>query len=413
MFPWQEFFQLIFQGTIQVYLQAMFWLILGIVAFQYWRMQRDQVKMFGVYGYSLWRQVLLAALYGTVGGMLASLLLALTGVTLNQVGLGYIWPVAILLMAINLRFMCFAYAGGLVAASCAIFGWPEVNVPQVLALVAILHITESILIYISGRQSDVPLILRRDDSRLVGAFNLQNFWPLPLVLLAAVTVPEASLPAGSINMPDWWPLLPIAEIPPEGQTWLYGMIPVVAALGYADIAVSSSPAARRRRSALHLALYSGVLLTLALLSAHYQWLQLFAALLSPLGHEFLIQMDNRREMRGTPRFIPPDHGVMVLETLEKSPARMLGLKPGDILLELDGMKVDDGFSLAQAISLLSQEFAVSYSREGQLLAGSGRFIGGERRLGLILVPEGYERHYAEIPRERYGLLDWLKRRWKR
>jgi hypothetical protein len=410
MFPWQEFLRLIFQGTLYVYQQTIFWLILAFVAVQYWRLQKDQLRMFGVYGQSWWRQVLAAALYGTAGGILASFLLALTGVTLNQIGLGYIWPVAIMLMLINMRFMCFAYAGGLVAASHVLFGWPEVNVPQVLALVASLHVTESILIYVGGGYSAVPLILRREDGRMVGAFNLQNFWPLPLVLLAAVTVPEASLPTEIIHMPDWWPLLPIAAEPPAGETWLYGMLPVVAALGYADIAVSSTPAKRRLQSALHLAVYSVVLLVLAILSARYTWLQFAAALVSPLGHELLIQLDNRREMQGEPRFVPPARGVMVLTALEDSPAHSLGLRPGDIVLELGGMKIDSGYELARAISFLPPAFAVSFSREGRMLERRGRFSDGERRLGIILVPEGFERNYAEIPRERYGLLDWLKRR---
>ena len=410
MFPWQEFLRLIFQGTIYVYQEMMFWLILAFVALQYWRLQKGQIRMFGVSSQSWWRQVLLAAIYGTVGGILASFLLALTGVTLNQIGLGYIWPVAILLMIIHMRFMCFAYAGGLVAASHVLFGWPEVNVPQVLALVAILHVTESILIYVSGGYGAVPLILRRDDGRMVGAFNLQNFWPLPLVLLAAVTVPEASLPAEILNMPDWWPLLPITEQLPEGETWLYGMLPVVAALGYADIAVSSTPAKRRRQSALHLAVYSVLLLALALLSVRYPWLQFAAALASPLGHELLILLDSRREMKGEPRFVPPPTGVMVLDMLEDCPARALGLRPGDTLLELGGMKIDNSFELARAISFLTPEFAVRFSREGRVLERRGRFSKGERRLGIILVPEGFERTYAEIPKERYRLLDWLKRR---
>jgi hypothetical protein len=199
----------------------------------------------------------------------------------------------------------------------------------VLALVACLHITESVLIFISGRYGAVPIILRRDDGRLVGAFTLQNFWPLPLALLLAF-IPEAAPPAELIKMPDWWPLLPMQEQPPAGTEWTYRMLPVVAALGYADIAAASTPARRRRKSAAHLALYSLTLLALAVLSARHPWLQFFAAVLSPLGHELLIQLDNRSEMRGEPRFVPPARGVMVLDTVPATPARQAGLRPGDI-----------------------------------------------------------------------------------
>lgn len=412
MFPWLDILLLIFQGTLAVFIEPMFWMILALVAYQYWQLQRTQLKLFGVYGYTLRRQVLLAILYGSVGGVIGSFLLTIVGVTLNHVGLSYIWPVALLLMLINMRFLCFAYAGGLVAVSNILFGWPEVNVSQLLALVAILHVTESILIFVSGRYSAVPVVLKKNDGQIVGAFNLQNFWPLPLVLLAVVPVAGPEAQAG-VHMPEWWPLLKLAIEPPEGHTWLYAMVPVVAALGYTDMAITSLPAQRRRASAIHLAGYSLALLALAVLSAQYGWLQIVAALLSPLGHEFLIQRDNRREMKGQPRFVPPPEGIMVLDTVAGSPARQAGLLPGDILLQFDEFPLHNGYDLAQAISFARMEFELSIKRGDRLITQKARFLNGERLLGIILVPDQYARNYVELMADRFGLLDWLRRKWRR
>jgi hypothetical protein len=410
--PWIDLLSFIIRGVFSIFFDITFWLVLGLVAFQYRQMQRDQLRMFGVYGHSLRRQILAAAAIGAAGGVIGSFVLTVVGVPLNNLGIGYIWPVVILLMLINLRFMCFAYAGGLVAISNVLFGWPEVNVPHVLALVAGLHVTESILIFVSGRFGAVPLILKRDDGRLVGAFTLQNFWPLPLVILMAI-IPDPETARSMIHMPDWWPLLPMTEKPPVGEKWFYQMTPVVAALGYADVAVASTPAARRRKSAFHLALYSLALLALAVLSAKYAWLQLFAALLSPLGHELLIKLDNRQEMRGEPRFVPPARGVMVLDTVAATPAHKAGLRPGDIIHDLGGRPVDNGYELARAIAFAPPEFAIAFSRAGAVLRRPARFENGERRLGVIIVPEGGEQHYAQLAGDRFGLIDWLKNRFKR
>lgn len=412
MFPWGDLTSIIIRGVLRVMLDMSFWLVLALVAFQYHRMQKDQLRMFGVQGFSLRRQVALAALLGVAGGIVGSLVLTFVGVSLNDLGLSYIWPLAIALMLVDLRFMCFAYAGGLVALSSFLFGWPAVNVPQVIALVAGLHVTESILIFVSGRYGAVPLILRRDDGRLVGAFTLQNFWPLPLALLVAF-IPNAPPPDEMIRMPDWWPLLPMLENPPAGSEWTYAIYPVVAALGYADLAAASTPAERRRQSALHLAAYSLALLGLAVLSAQYTWLQFFAALLSPLGHELLIQLDNRRELQGEPRFVPPARGVMVLDTVPDTPARRAGLRPGDILLELDGVAVNNGFELAGAISYAAADFPFAFSRDGAVLSRRASFGNGERRFGVIIVPEGYEQHYAQFAGRRFGLIDWLRNRLRR
>ena len=132
------------------------------------------------------------------------------------------------------------------------------------ALVAALHVTESVLIAISGRYGAVPVILKQGE-RLVGAFNLQNFWPLPLVVHSTIAMKKSALPEGVFHTPDWWPLLPLGIEPPAGFEWVYVMMPVVAALGYTDMAISSTPQERRRRSAFSLALYSMSLLGMALL----------------------------------------------------------------------------------------------------------------------------------------------------
>ena len=413
MFPWQEILQLVISGTLTVFTETLFWMIMALVGYQYWQMRKTQKRMFGVYSYSLTRQVATAGLYGTLGGLLASFLLTAAGVTLNQLGLSYIWPVAMVLMVINMRFLCFAYAGGLVALSNVLFGWPVVNVPQVLALVAILHITESLLIAVSGRCSSAPLILKRPNGQLVGAFSLQNFWPLPLVLLAAVAVPLGGASPGMIHMPDWWPLLPVGIAPPDGKGWIYMMLPVVAALGYTDMAVSSQPAARRLKSAWHLGLYSMVLLTLALLSVKFPALQVVAALVSPLGHELLIQIDSRQELQGKPIFVPPEKGVMVLETVDRSPGRKAGLRPGDIIYSLGGRPVNSGYELGEALAYAPPRFVVECLRAGKIILRDLQFGDEGRQLGVILVPQGGEPYYVELTTERFGLIDWLKAKIKR
>ena len=200
--PWLELFQLLVLTMLTVLVEPLFWIVMAIVAFQYRQMQRNQLAMFGVAGPPLSRQIFWAFLYGTFGGVMGSVVLTLVGVNIERMGFQYIWPLAITLALINMRFLCFAYAGGLVAISNALFGWPNVDVPQVLALVAALHVTESVLIAISRRYGATPVIIKHGE-RLVGGFNLQNFWPLPLVVLGTVAMQSGALPEGVFHTPDW------------------------------------------------------------------------------------------------------------------------------------------------------------------------------------------------------------------
>ena len=408
MFPWQEILELSIRGVLAAYFEPVFWMIVGLISYQYWQIQKNQKRMFGVCVFSLGQQVLLAVLLGSIGGVIGSFLLTVVGINVNQLGLNYIWPVAIVLMAVNMRFLCFAYAGGIVALSAALFGWPLVDVPQVLVLVAILHITESILIACSGYHGSMPIILRQEDGKHVGAFSLQNFWPLPLLLMAVVAVPDYRLPQSVLNMPDWWPLLPVTLDLPEGHKWMYAMIPVVAALGYTDIAVASSPKKRRRRSALHLAVYSLILLALALLSVHYKWLQAVAALVSPLGHEMLIQLYSRYEMAGAPRYVHQPLGLMILDTIIDTPAYKAGIQSGDILLAIQGQRVDNRNQLGEAIATLPPAFFMEIVRNGSVIELQARFCKGERMLGVILVPEGNESYYVEVFEDKFWLWEKLK-----
>lgn len=408
MFPWQDILQLVIGGVVTVYFEPMFWLVILLIIYQYWKVQKSQRRMLSVDAFSLPQQVIMTVFFGSVGGVIGSFLLTLMGVNLSQLGLAYIWPVAIILMVVNARYLCFAYAGGLVALSNVLFGWPVVDVSQVLVLVAILHITESILIVMSGRYGSMPVILRREDGQLVGAFNLQNFWPLPLVLMSAVAVPDFQISPNMLSMPDWWPLLPVIHAAPAGHQWMYHMIPVVAALGYTDLAIASSPQMRRRKSAMYLAAYSLVLLALALLSLQYKWLQLIAAIASPLGHEILVQLDSRRELEGPPRYVPPLQGVMILDTVIDSPAYKAGLEPGDILLKFDGLVVNNPMQLGVALETLPDTFSLEYLRNGRIRQKKIRFIKGKSVLGVILVPSGDELHYIQLVEDKILLWEWFK-----
>lgn len=405
MFPIFPILSMIIRSSLTVFLEPTFLLVLLLVGLQYRQQQRSQERMFGVASFNWKKQMLRAAWLGLAGGWIGSVLLTVTGVAVNHLGLSYVWPVAIALMLINARFLCFAYAGGLVAISSLLFGWPEVSVPHILSLVAILHITESILIAISGRFSAIPIFLRRQD-QVVGAFTLQNFWPLPLIVLLVVGMSANEVPEGMVNMPDWWPPLAFDQTPPEGKQWVHMLFPVIAALGYSDIAVSTQPEKRRMQSAGYLFLYSLLLLTLALLCGRYPWLQLPTAILSPVGHDFLIWFQSRREMQGEPIFVHGEEGLTVLDTVPESPARAAGIRPGDVLLSLYHMPLTTNAELAEAIAYAPRNFPLCWRRDGKDMQAQVSFI-DERRLGVILAPWGNE-DYVELETKPFAFIRRIK-----
>lgn len=409
MFPFTSLIPLMLKSIISLLTSSLFWLIVLVVGVQYSRMGRRSRELLNLPQEPVWPITLMAAVFGLGGGILGSFLLVLVGISVQEIGITYLWITAIVLMFIQQRFLCFAYAGGVLALSRLIFGFPQVSIPQLMGLVAILHAVEALLILLSGHLKPIPLYIRTKEGRVVGGYNLQKFWPLPLVALVAWMLPSQELIQGSINMPDWWPLIKPEFLTGKGEI-MYMMMPVVAALGYGDIAVSEYPRTKTRRAALELALYSMILLLFSVWAGLMPALAWLPALFGPLGHEFLINIGQRREMRGSPVFVPPERGIMILHVISGSPLSKAGIKDGDIILKINGYLLDQEYYLHEVLLEAGNNLDIEY------LAGEKKKPKRTRLtrefgepLGMVPVPHWSDGTYVEIS----GSLSMVERWYNR
>lgn len=407
MFPFVEIAPLVLQTILMVVLDPLFLLVVGIVALQYHRMGRVRERFFGMKPRGLWRDVALATLFGLLGGVMASYLMVLVGLTLSDSGLMYLWPLAILLMFIDARFLCFAYAGGILALSSLLFGWPSISVPQILGLVAILHMVEAFLILVSGHLGAVPTFIKNAQGKVVGGFALQKFWPIPLAAL--IVVGHSSVPTGGVNMPDWWPLLR-SGLGANVDDIIYSLMPVVAGLGYGDLAASRTPEQKGRISAAILGVYSILLLALAVGADHFPAIGFVAALFSPLGHELVIYLGKGMELKKS-IYQPSSRGVRVFDVLPGYPAWQAGIRSGDILLEVNGMAVSSREGLEFALGIYKEVQITYYSRKAKEIYREGIEYQDKEILGILPVPEGNETNYMELGTDG-PIRRWLKNRFK-
>ena len=281
----------------------------------------------------------IALLYGLAGGFLGSFIFVFLGITLTDIGIGYLWVVAIIGLLINFRFICFSYAGGIVSLSSIILGWPQVNVPSIIALVGVMHLLESILIRINGDDKPVPIIARHQEYGVIGGYIMQKLWPLPFVAMLAFSMTEVQ--GSAIDMPEWWPLIDtIIEVAP-GEELVYFVFPVIAGLGYGDLSLAHTPEKRVKITSKKLFLYSLVLILLAVGSVYFSDLLLLAALASPVGHEIVIKKGRKEEKDNPPALKKPDQGILVLGVYPDYPADSFGLKRGDIITEVDNIEIDN------------------------------------------------------------------------
>lgn len=371
-----------------------FWLVTLVVALQYYRMAQNKARFFRVPRDRIWPMVFLATGWGIVAGVIGSVLMAGLNLSISLAGLEYLWPLAILLMLINPRFLCFAYAGGILSLSHLLFGWPEINVSQLMALVGVLHLMESFLILVSGHLGAIPTYMKLSSGEIVGAFSLQRLWPIPLALLILSKPIPFELEFELIRREPFYPF------------YL-----VVAALGYSDIALSQTPKEKSRTSFVYLGIYSVILLTLSIFSDIYPPLVWIAVLFGPLGHELVIKLGLQREFGGRPIYRTHHRGVMVLDVVDKSPAALAGLRSGDIVLSVNGTLVDNKPFLEKTLQEAPGEVRLKIARKEAFQLTITLDTKAKTPVGIIWAPDKSEEYYMEILKDNWFML-LLRRGWR-
>lgn len=384
-------------------------LVFILVYRQYANMRQYELRMFRLNRFKPFTETLNALLYGIGGGFLATFLFVILGISLSEAGISYLWLVALVLMLINQRYLCFAYAGGIVSLFSLLTGYPQIHIPTLMALVAILHLVEAFLIFINGHHLPSPMYVKHESGKVVGAFNLQKFWPMPTIALLGVTMLSSGVDLQTVTMPDWWPIFKAGQSLPADHVLVHMLIPLVVALGYGDIVQTEHPKAKARRSAGILFIYSIVLLSLALLANYWPIWQILPVVFAPLGHELVIYWGRKREEQNEPVF-HSDDGVMIMEVYPDSPGEKMGLVTGDVIKSINGVEVADLQELVEQISpwvidpiiVVENQFRTPERRE---IAFKGKIP----PLGIIPTPHPNQGFYVK-PRDTF--IQRQINRWK-
>ena len=383
-------------------------LVVSVLVYRQYAQVRDyERRAFNLDRLNPFMETVTELVYGIGGGFVATAFFVALGISISDAGIAYLWLVALALMLINPRFLCFAYAGGLLSLLSLLTGFPRLHVPTLMAVVAVRHLVESLLIWLRGYQQASPMYFKHKSGKVVGGFSLQKFWPMPTIALVGIVVLSSGFELQTIPMPDWWPIFQSGLEVPPGSMLVHVLLPMVVALGYSDFAQTELPKAKARRGARMLLLYSVVLLVLALLANSAPILSFLPALFAPIGHELVIYWGRRREERREPIF-HTDAGVMVLDVYPNSPAEQMGLETGDVIKSVNGVAVTNLQELVNQILpwvidpvlVVENEFKEPKRREI-------RFKGKLPPLGFIPTPQGQQGFYVKV---KEGLvLRWLRK----
>lgn len=381
--------------------QAVWWphaplYVLGVVLVYalYRRQVTIQRKCFHTRLLSAGKETGRSVIWGIAIGLIVSLLMLLSGARLDAGAVLWLWGFALLGILLRARFFCMAYAAGIIGVLNGLtiflpeFGeWmasypitapvTTVHVPSLLLLIAILHGFEALSMKIASLRSASPLYVRGKRGKTVGAFQLQRFFPIPVFLL----VPAATV----TGIDPGLPLLFGLEAGAAGWSFLF--VPLV--IGYGERTETLTPAEKGSKLSLRLSLYGLAVLVLAFVAEWIPITTVFCALLAVALHEVVRYLGVHEERTNPPRYAADADGLKLLGTLPGSPAEEMGLKTGEVVVRVNGIRVHDRDRLHLAL----KENSAFCKLEVINLAGETKFVqrpifaGDHHMLGLLPVPD--------------------------
>lgn len=349
---------------------------------------------------------------GIFAGAIGSVLLAYLGVVFNEnSSVDLVFLISILLMVWGQRFVCFAYSGGVLAlfslildklaqlysgTTVHLFGYNlnlanldifKIDVVALMTMIAVLHFVEGILVIIDGKRGAIPVFTNRDD-KIIGGFALQRYWVLPTALLIMLSSANAGFVGEQTATPNWWPLVKTSIPPNILRDALITLIPFYGVIGYNSVTFTKNKSEKSLLSGLIIIIFSGILYTFAQLASLNFILKLFVAILAPLGHEAMLNLQKYAEIKGKPRYINSDEGIMVLEVAPSSPAHEMGIKSGDVLVAINNRQIDNEQDILDIVKEGASFLWLKIKTgENGIREVSYNKMNEGKRLGIVFVPK--------------------------
>ncbi|WCK54147.1 PDZ domain-containing protein [Aneurinibacillus sp. Ricciae_BoGa-3] len=343
--------------------------------------------------------------FGLVGGVGASVVLLAFGVSLTYKELLSLWVISGVLALIHARFLSFSYAGGLLGVLAFVvplfegmhsplIGWAAdwlgaLNIPSILALVSILLMAEGLLVRCQAESGASPVLVASKRGRIIGAFQLNRLWMMPLLIFT----PAASGGFDLQHLPGWWP-------------WFYAgaaslsLLPIPAVIGYQDTATTVAPGEKARQAGKVIFLYGLGLLMIAYAAKYWMPLALIGSLGSFALPEMMRYNSRQKEKIEKPLYVQAGNGVRVLAVIPGSPADLMEIVTGDVIIKINGVRVvtkDDIYpALQQQSAFCKMEVK---NRDGNIKYVQRSLYQGEHHeLGVILAPDMSAAQYADVRR---------------
>lgn len=332
---------------------------------------------------------------GIIAGAIVSVILSMLGIIFNEnSGIEVMFMISILLLFIKKRFICFSYSGAVLGAISILSSslasvtntssYINVNILELMTFVGIMHMLEGILVMFDGGRGAIPVFSNRDE-KIVGGFAYNRYWALPVAIFIAITSNMSTAVTSSVATPDWWPIINKSQALLMLSSSIISAIPLYGVVSYNSVSFTKRKNVKPVYSGVGILIY-GIILTLVSQLAQFGIIgQIIVVIFAPLGHEFMIKIQNKIEKSGQYIYFTDDNGVSVLEVAPTSPAYESGIRRGDKILEVNGEKVLSEVEIFKAVRENFNEISFKVKKiTGEIVDLS--ILPKNKKVGMLLVP---------------------------
>lgn len=337
---------------------------------------------------------------GIFGGTIASILIVYLGVAFDINSNVYIiFMVSMILMIFNPRFICLSYSGAVLGIFSLIFALLSkmlniptlnifnVNIVNLIALVGAMHFVEGILVILDGKRGSIPVFGNRNNT-IIGGFAFKRYWALPIVLMVMGTV--ASNGGSQVIAPNWWPILNHNVNKLLFETVALGLLPIYVVVGYNSSTFTRSKKEKTLFSGTLILVFGLALIILSPLGNFGFIYQMALLLFMPFAHEAIAVFDRKKELKGKPIYVSNDEGIMILDVAPSSLGSEMGLRSGDMILEINDIKMINDEDIFQFMEQIPSTLWIKIKRKtGEIMEFTKNRIESGSRMGVVIVPRDF------------------------
>lgn len=349
---------------------------------------------------------------GIFAGVFGSLLLSFLGVAFDaDSSIFLIFLVSIFFMFWKPRFTCFSYSGAILGfislfleLISKVYAGVKINllgtvinlsnvdvlkidIGSLITMIAVLHFVEGLLVIIDGKKGAIPVFTNKND-KIIGGFALRRSWVLPIALFFIVSNASSLGATQNIPTPNWWPLLKSSSLLHMAKDAAVSMLAYYGVIGYNSITFTKNKEEKAASSGISILIYSLFIFMIAQLAPLGYMYKLAIIIITPAAHELMLNLQRYFELNGAPKYVSSEEGIMVLEVAPNSPAFEMGIKSGDLLVELNDRKIIDEKDILTAGKEGLTYISFKLKRGlGKLHEVSYNKLSRESRLGIVFVPK--------------------------